>query len=88
VALLPASLFQVNLIVTQDGKMKIEALKKEYAGSIDAGSNKWVVITSVNPPTRQVQRICDIKGWNKVNDAQRGRGVSKAHALPNRHSRA
>ena len=45
---------------------KVAALKVKYAGSFDAKSTSWVIITSVNPPTTQVERICSIQGWNKV----------------------
>ena len=42
------------------------ALKAKYASHFDPSISKWVVITSINPPTRQVKKICDVKGWNKV----------------------
>lgn len=48
------------------GKTKIESLKAKYASSLDTSSTSWIVITSINPPTRQVQRICGVKGWNVV----------------------
>lgn len=50
----------------QEGKTKVAALKAKYASSFDASSSKWIVITSINPPTSQVQKICDAEGWNKV----------------------
>ena len=50
----------------QAGARKVAALKVKYAGSFDAKSTSWVIITSVNPPTTQVERICSIQGWNKV----------------------
>ena len=50
----------------QEGRSKADALKAKFASSFDASSSKWIVITSINPPTKQVQRICDVKGWNKV----------------------
>ena len=50
----------------QEGRSKVAALKAKYASSFDASSSKWIVITSINPPTSQVQKICNVKGWNKV----------------------
>jgi hypothetical protein len=57
---------QLQLPRSEAGKSKVAALKDKYARSLDASSGNWIVITSVNPPTRQVQRICGVKGWNKV----------------------
>lgn len=56
----------LNLPRSESGKQKVVQLKEQYANSLDTSSANWIVITSVNPPTRQVQRICDVKGWNKV----------------------
>ena len=50
----------------QGGKRKISELKAKYARDFDAATAKWVTITSVNPPTTQVQKLCSISGWNKV----------------------
>jgi len=52
--------------ITQAGKSKVTALKAKYAKSFDVSTTKWVTITSVNPPTNQVQKLCSIAGWNKV----------------------
>ena len=54
------------ILCAQAGARKVAALKVKYAGSFDAKSTSWVIITSVNPPTTQVERICSIQGWNKV----------------------
>jgi len=51
---------------SEGGKRKISELKAKYASSFDASTTKWVTITSVNPPTNQVQKLCSISGWNKV----------------------
>lgn len=42
------------------------ALRAKYRSSFVSSTNKWIVITSINPPTNQVQKICDVAGWNKV----------------------
>ena len=57
---------KLTFLIVQEGKSKLAALQAKYASSFDASISRWVVITSINPPTRQVQKICDIKGWNKV----------------------
>jgi len=46
----------------QNGKQKVAQLKGKYAESLDVSSRNWVVITSVNPPTRQVQNNSLIYG--------------------------
>ena len=51
---------------SEGGKAKVESMKAKFASSLDTSSTNWVVITSINPPTRQVQRICGVKGWNVV----------------------
>ena len=46
--------------------MKVGALREKYDSSFNALTSNWIVITSINPPTTQVQKICDVAGWNKV----------------------
>ena len=60
------SLAYTITLCAQAGARKVAALKAKYASSYDATSTSWVTITSVNPPTTQVERICSIKGWNKL----------------------
>ena len=40
-------------------------LRDKHNGSI-IDSHDWIVITSVNPPTRQMKTLCSVEGWNKV----------------------
>jgi len=47
-------------------KALVLKLQERYKGSYDEVVHRWIVITSVNPPTRQMQTLCMTEGWNKV----------------------
>ena len=29
-------------------------------------THRWVIFTTVNPPTKQIQRLCALPGWSKL----------------------
>ena len=43
-----------------------DILSSAHADGFDFMADRWIVMTTVNPPTRQTLSVCRIRGWNKV----------------------
>jgi hypothetical protein len=48
------------------GREAFEGIKERHASDLSAGVLSFIMMTSINPPTRQVQTLCKLQGWNKV----------------------
>ena len=49
-----------------DGREAFLRIKERHNSDINDGVSAFIVITSINPPTRQMETLCSQTGWNKV----------------------
>lgn len=48
------------------GRSKFRELFAKFNSSAPIHSENWIIVTTVNPPTRQMLEVCSIPDWNKL----------------------
>ena len=46
------------------GRAKFEAIVSRFNITRQTSKRKWIIVTTVNPPTRQMLDVCSTPGWN------------------------
>ena len=47
-----------------NGRVKFRAVLSQFGSIKQISGVKWIIVTTVNPPTRQMLQVCATPGWN------------------------